>query len=120
MYKGCGPSVEEKKKLFFAVFIRLELSLLITFTDFHVLCLMILIEFSLNCPRCPFSERVNFLADSLQQKDFLVRQLTSPGLVEAGNMAETADAKVLEAVGKDVANDAAAKLKEADAEVAVL
>ncbi|NLA43920.1 ribosomal protein L7/L12, partial [Candidatus Saccharibacteria bacterium] len=39
---------------------------------------------------------------------------------DAKNMAETADAKVLEAVGKDVANDAAAKLKEAGAEVAVL
>ena len=50
----------------------------------------------------------------------VIRQLTSLGLVEAKNMAETADAKVLEAVGKDVANDAAAKLKEADAEVAVL
>ena len=50
----------------------------------------------------------------------VIRQLTSLGLVEAKNMAETADAKVLEAVGKDVANDAAAKLKEAGAEVAVL
>ena len=50
----------------------------------------------------------------------VIRQLTSLGLVEAKTMAETADAKVLEAVGKDVANDAAAKLKEAGAEVAVL
>ena len=50
----------------------------------------------------------------------VIRQLTSLGLVEAKNMAETADSKVLEAVGKDVANDAAAKLKEAGAEVAVL
>ena len=50
----------------------------------------------------------------------VIRQLTSLGLVEAKNMAETADAKVLEAVGKDVANDAAAKLKEAGAEVVVL
>ena len=50
----------------------------------------------------------------------VIRQLTSLGLVDAKNMAETADAKVLEAVGKDVANDAAAKLKEAGAEVAVL
>lgn len=47
----------------------------------------------------------------------VIRQLTSLGLVEAKNMAETADAKVLEAVGKDVANDALAKLKEAGAEV---
>ena len=50
----------------------------------------------------------------------VIRQLTSLGLVEAKTMAETADAKVLEAVGKDVANDAAAKLKEAGAEVVVL
>jgi large subunit ribosomal protein L7/L12 len=47
----------------------------------------------------------------------VIRQLTSLGLVDAKNMAETADAKVLEAVGKDVANDAVAKLKEAGAEV---
>ena len=50
----------------------------------------------------------------------VIRQLTSLGLVEAKNMAETADAKVLEAVGKDIANDAAAKLKEAGAEVAIV
>ena len=50
----------------------------------------------------------------------VIRQLTSLGLVDAKNMAETADAKVLEAVGKDIANDAAAKLKEAGAEVVVL
>ena len=50
----------------------------------------------------------------------VIRQLTSLGLVHAKNMAETADAKVLEAVGKDIANDAAAKLKEAGAEVVVL
>ncbi len=50
----------------------------------------------------------------------VIRQLTSLGLVEAKTMAETPDAKVLEAVGKDVANDAAAKLKEAGAEVVVL
>ncbi|MEL7627213.1 MAG: 50S ribosomal protein L7/L12 [Anaerolineaceae bacterium] len=50
----------------------------------------------------------------------VIRQLTSLGLVDAKNMAETADAKVLEAVGKDVANDAAAKLKEAGAEVAIV
>ena len=47
----------------------------------------------------------------------VIRQLTSLGLVEAKNMAETADAKVLEAVGKDVANDAKAKLEAAGAEV---
>ena len=47
----------------------------------------------------------------------VIRQLTSLGLVEAKNMAETPDAKVLEAVGKDVANDAKAKLGAAGAEV---
>jgi large subunit ribosomal protein L7/L12 len=47
----------------------------------------------------------------------VIRQLTSLGLVDAKNMAETADAKVLEAVGKDVATDAVAKLKEAGADV---
>ena len=50
----------------------------------------------------------------------VIRQLTNLGLVDAKNTAETPDAKVLEAVGKDVANDAAAKLKEAGAEVAVV
>ncbi|MGD9819901.1 MAG: 50S ribosomal protein L7/L12 [Desulfomonilaceae bacterium] len=50
----------------------------------------------------------------------VIRQLTSLGLVEAKTMAETPDAKVLEGVGKDVANEAAAKLKEAGAEVVVL
>ena len=49
----------------------------------------------------------------------VIRALTSLGLVDAKNTAETPDAKVLEAVGKDVANDAAAKLKEAGAEVVV-
>lgn len=50
----------------------------------------------------------------------VIRQLTSLGLVEAKNLAETADGKVLEAVGKDVANDAKTKLEAAGAEVAVL
>jgi len=47
----------------------------------------------------------------------VIRQLTSLGLVEAKNLAETADGKVLEAVGKDVAADAKAKLEAAGAEV---
>ena len=47
----------------------------------------------------------------------VIRQLTSLGLVEAKNMAETADAKVRAAVGNDVANDAKAKLEAAGAEV---
>lgn len=47
----------------------------------------------------------------------VIRQLTSLGLVEAKNLAETAGGKVLEAVGKDVAADAKAKLEAAGAEV---
>jgi len=47
----------------------------------------------------------------------VIRQLTSLGLVEAKNMAEAADSKVLEGVGKDVAADAKAKLEAAGAEV---
>ena len=47
----------------------------------------------------------------------VIRQLTSLGLVDAKNMAETADTKVLEAVGKDVAQDAKEKLEGAGAEV---
>jgi len=50
----------------------------------------------------------------------VIRQLTSLGLVEAKTLAETADAKVLEAVTKEVANDAKAKLEAAGAEVALL
>ncbi len=47
----------------------------------------------------------------------VIRQLTNLGLVDAKNMAETADSKILEAVGKDVANDAKEKLEAAGAEV---
>jgi len=47
----------------------------------------------------------------------VIRQLTSLGLVDAKNMAETADTKVLEAVGKDIAQDAKEKLEGAGAEV---
>lgn len=43
----------------------------------------------------------------------VIRQLTNLGLVEAKNMAETAGAKVLTGVGKDVANDAKAKIEAA-------
>lgn len=44
-----------------------------------------------------------------------IRQLTSLGLKDAKELAETADAKVMEAVGKDVANDAKEKLEAAGA-----
>jgi len=47
----------------------------------------------------------------------VIRQLTNLGLVDAKNMAETPDSKVLEAVGKDIANDAKEKLEAAGAEV---
>ncbi len=47
----------------------------------------------------------------------VIRQLTTLGLVEAKNLAETPDSKVLEGVGKDVANDAKAKLEAAGAKV---
>jgi large subunit ribosomal protein L7/L12 len=47
----------------------------------------------------------------------VIRQLTNLGLVDAKNLAETADSKVLEAVGKDIANDAKEKLEAAGAEV---
>jgi large subunit ribosomal protein L7/L12 len=49
----------------------------------------------------------------------VIRQLTSRGLGEAKNMAETADSKVLTAVSKEVAEDAKAKLAAAGAEVVV-
>ncbi len=47
----------------------------------------------------------------------VIRQLTNLGLVDAKNMAETADSKILEAVGKDIAADAKEKLEAAGAEV---
>ncbi len=47
----------------------------------------------------------------------VIRQLTSLGLVEAKTMAETAGAKVLSAVSKQVADDAKSKLEAAGAAV---
>jgi large subunit ribosomal protein L7/L12 len=49
----------------------------------------------------------------------VIRQLTSLGLVEAKTMAETAGAKVLTGVSKQVAADAKAKLETAGAAVDV-
>ena len=49
----------------------------------------------------------------------VIRQLTNLGLVEAKGMAETAGAKVLSAVSKEVAADAKSKLEAAGAVVAV-
>ncbi len=49
----------------------------------------------------------------------VIRQLTSLGLVEAKNMAETAGAKVLNGVSKEAANDAKGKLEAAGANVTV-
>ena len=48
-----------------------------------------------------------------------IRQLTNLGLKEAKDMAETAGGKVLEAVSKEVANDAKSKLEAAGAVVEV-
>jgi len=47
----------------------------------------------------------------------VIRQLTNLGLKEAKDLAETANAKVLEAVGKDAAEEAKKKLTEAGATV---
>ncbi len=47
----------------------------------------------------------------------VIRQLTSLGLVDAKNMAETAGSKVLTQVGKEAANDAKSKLEGAGAVV---
>jgi len=44
-----------------------------------------------------------------------IRQLTSLGLKEAKEMAETADTKIMEGVGKEAANDAKEKLETAGA-----
>jgi len=44
-----------------------------------------------------------------------IRQLTSLGLKDAKEMAETVGAKVMEGVGKEAANDAKAKLETAGA-----
>ena len=49
----------------------------------------------------------------------VIRTLTSLGLVEAKQMAETAGAKVLAAVGKEAATDAKGKLEAAGAKVEV-
>jgi large subunit ribosomal protein L7/L12 len=46
-----------------------------------------------------------------------IRQLTSLGLKDAKELAETANAKVLEQVGKDAAQDAKSKLEGAGAAV---
>jgi large subunit ribosomal protein L7/L12 len=46
-----------------------------------------------------------------------IRQITNLGLKEAKDLAETAGGKVLEAVGKEAANDAKAKLEAAGAVV---
>ncbi len=47
----------------------------------------------------------------------VIRQLTNLGLKEAKDLAETPNAKVLEAVGKDAAEDAKKKLNEAGATI---
>jgi len=49
----------------------------------------------------------------------VIRQLTSLGLVEAKNMAETAGSKILTAVSKEAAADAKGKLEAAGAVIEV-
>lgn len=49
----------------------------------------------------------------------VIRQLTNLGLKEAKDVAETPDSKVLEAVGKEAANDAKAKLEAAGAVIEI-
>ena len=49
----------------------------------------------------------------------VIRTLTSAGLVEAKQMAETAGTKILTAVAKEAANDAKSKLEAAGAKVEV-
>ena len=49
----------------------------------------------------------------------VIRQLTNLGLKEAKDLAESPNAKILEAVGKDAAEDAQKKLTEAGATVEV-
>jgi len=48
-----------------------------------------------------------------------IRQLTSLGLKEAKDLAETPDAKVLDGAGKEAANDAKSKLEAAGATIEV-
>ena len=48
-----------------------------------------------------------------------IRAITSLGLKDAKDMAEAADSKVLEAVGKEAAEDAKKQLEEAGATVAL-
>ena len=48
-----------------------------------------------------------------------IRQLTSLGLKEAKELAETPDSKVMESVSKEAAEDAKGKLEEAGAVVAL-
>ena len=50
----------------------------------------------------------------------VIRQLTSLGLKEAKDVAETAGAKVLEAVSKEAANDAKSKLEAVGAVIEVV
>ena len=49
-----------------------------------------------------------------------IRQITNLGLKEAKEMAETANAKLLEAAGKEAAMDAKSKLEAAGAKVEVV
>jgi large subunit ribosomal protein L7/L12 len=73
----------------------------------------------------PAEEKTEFIVvlKSLGDKKIevikVIRQLTNLGLKEAKDLAETANATVLEAVSKDVAEDARKKLTEVGATVEI-
>jgi len=74
-------------------------------------------------PAAPAEEKTEFtvvlkgVGDKKIDVIKVIRQLTSLGLKEAKDLAETANAKVLDGVAKDVAEDAKKKLAEAGATV---
>lgn len=74
-------------------------------------------------PAAPAEEKTEFtvvlkgVGDKKIDVIKVIRQLTSLGLKEAKDLAETVNAKVLDGVAKDVAEDAKKKLAEAGATV---
>ena len=67
-----------------------------------------------------FTVKLKALGDKKIEVIKVIRQLTNLGLKEAKDMAEAANATVLEAVGKDVAEEAKKKLVEVGATVEVV
>ena len=66
-----------------------------------------------------FAVKLKALGDKKIEVIKVIRQLTNLGLKEAKDMAEAANATVLEAVSKEVAEDAKKKLAEVGATVEV-